>query len=252
MPGRSLITGEETKEKFVGKELDTETGWFHFGARPYMAHLGRWPVVDPLAHKYPSLSPYTYAANNPVRNIDMDGRDVVILQRKENRLLINIVNETYRKSPTFRKIYNTLRAKRNVQVGLRLKGGPRERKFRARTSILQTKPVKQILSEIGAFESFKGVVTGHELQHAIELSDEKIQSNEQFKELIEKGKIPGSVKGNHIETKEAQRIEGLIFKELQNDADDLDLPEGIDVTKQTYIDETHPPEEQKNKDEQKK
>lgn len=30
--------------------------------------------VDPLAHKYPSLSPYAFVANNPIYNIEVDGR----------------------------------------------------------------------------------------------------------------------------------------------------------------------------------
>jgi len=35
--------------------------------------------VDPLAEKYPSLSPYTYAANNPVVVYDKDGRILDII-----------------------------------------------------------------------------------------------------------------------------------------------------------------------------
>lgn len=31
--------------------------------------------VDPLAEKYPGLSPYNYCANNPLKNVDIDGRD---------------------------------------------------------------------------------------------------------------------------------------------------------------------------------
>jgi len=33
--------------------------------------------VDPLANMYPSLSPYAYVANNPLNNIDPDGRTIV-------------------------------------------------------------------------------------------------------------------------------------------------------------------------------
>ncbi len=32
--------------------------------------------VDPLADKYPSLSPYAYVANNPLNYIDPDGREI--------------------------------------------------------------------------------------------------------------------------------------------------------------------------------
>jgi hypothetical protein len=33
--------------------------------------------VDPLAEKYPSMSPYSYCANNPVKYVDPDGRFIL-------------------------------------------------------------------------------------------------------------------------------------------------------------------------------
>lgn len=36
----------------------------------------RWPSVDPHAENYYSQSPYSFAGNNPVNNVDPDGRDV--------------------------------------------------------------------------------------------------------------------------------------------------------------------------------
>ena len=44
--------------------------------RHYHSDLSIWLSVDPLADKYPGLSPYTYCADNPVRLIDPDGREI--------------------------------------------------------------------------------------------------------------------------------------------------------------------------------
>lgn len=39
-------------------------------------------AIDPHFEKYPAWSPYNYAANNPLNNIDPDGKDVIILNDK--------------------------------------------------------------------------------------------------------------------------------------------------------------------------
>ena len=74
-----------TRYTFSGKERDEETGYSYFGARHYNSDLSIWLSVDPMADKYPSTSPYTYCANNPVRLVDPDGRDwVVSLLKKDD------------------------------------------------------------------------------------------------------------------------------------------------------------------------
>ena len=60
---------------FSAKEKDSETGLSYFGSRYYSSDLSMWLSVDPQASKYPSLSPYVYCANNPVRVVDPDGED---------------------------------------------------------------------------------------------------------------------------------------------------------------------------------
>ena len=60
---------------FSAKEKDSETGLSYFGSRYYSSDLSIWLSVDPMAAKYPSLSPYVYCANNPVRLVDPNGED---------------------------------------------------------------------------------------------------------------------------------------------------------------------------------
>ena len=62
-------------QSFTGKERDSETGFSYFGARYYDSDiLTGWLSVDPMADKYPSLSPYAYCGWNPIKLVDPDGR----------------------------------------------------------------------------------------------------------------------------------------------------------------------------------
>ena len=61
---------------FSAKEKDTETGLSYFGSRYYSSDLSIWLSVDPMSDKYPSLSPYVYCANNPIKLVDPNGEEV--------------------------------------------------------------------------------------------------------------------------------------------------------------------------------
>ena len=72
----SLLTANSLTFTFSAKERDSETGLSYFGSRYYSSDLSIWLSVDPMSDKYPSLSPYTYCANNPVRCVDPNGEEI--------------------------------------------------------------------------------------------------------------------------------------------------------------------------------
>ena len=47
--------------------------------------MAMWLSVDPMADKYPSISPYAYCAWNPVKLVDPDGRDWIVVFDHENK-----------------------------------------------------------------------------------------------------------------------------------------------------------------------
>ena len=75
----------DERYKFTGKERDWETGYDMFGARYLWSPLG-WTSVDPLADKYPNISPYAYCNWNPMRYIDPDGRDVFTINEENGTI----------------------------------------------------------------------------------------------------------------------------------------------------------------------
>jgi RHS repeat-associated protein len=74
-------TAYYTPYTFSAKERDPETGYSYFGARYYSSDISVWLSVDPMAHKYPSMSAYMYVGGHVINIIDPDGRDWI---RDEN------------------------------------------------------------------------------------------------------------------------------------------------------------------------
>jgi RHS repeat-associated protein len=82
MPGRSQqqYGSPLTDVKYTGYELNQEggLGLYHAGARLYDPEIGRFMQQDRFKVRYPSLTPYQYAANNPVLFIDVNGDTIYV------------------------------------------------------------------------------------------------------------------------------------------------------------------------------
>ncbi|HTN08249.1 RHS repeat-associated core domain-containing protein [Agriterribacter sp.] len=52
---------------------DGGLNWYNYGFRNYDPQIGRFPQLDPLTDYYAVLTPYQYAGNDPIVNVDLDG-----------------------------------------------------------------------------------------------------------------------------------------------------------------------------------
>ena len=90
-----LHTGSQ-RWLFGGKELDRVSGLDHydFDARAYDPATIRFTRPDDLSEQYLPTSSYAYCLNNPLRFIDLTGRDVWEL-KQDGRFASQEVNEEY-------------------------------------------------------------------------------------------------------------------------------------------------------------
>ncbi len=70
---RFSFNGKEKVDEVSGKENTVD-----MGDRWLDTRLGRTPKPDAKASKYPALSPYSYAANNPIFFVDPDGKVIKV------------------------------------------------------------------------------------------------------------------------------------------------------------------------------
>lgn len=92
---------------FNGKEKDNKDGvvQYDYGFRIYDPRLVRFKSVDPLTKGYPMLTPYQFASNSPIANIDLDGGEakyysIVITENYDakGKLTLSTKTTTYEKS----------------------------------------------------------------------------------------------------------------------------------------------------------
>ena len=88
--------GNSDVHKHTGKEFQGFNGlaWYDNNARYYDPILGRFTSQDPLAEKYPELSPYVHCFNNPIGYFDPNGKDG-IASVYQNKVTIGVTIYIY-------------------------------------------------------------------------------------------------------------------------------------------------------------
>ena len=82
--GSGIGSDDANEYKFTGKEWDNESKFFYYWHRYYDPEIGRFVQVDPMWSEYPSMSPYQYTLNNPLRYVDPTGCLVYISDSEED------------------------------------------------------------------------------------------------------------------------------------------------------------------------
>jgi len=89
------------KHTYNSKEEQEMPGrWLDYGFRFYDSQIARFHSVDPLAHSFSSQSPYVYAGNNPILNIDFMGLSAMsnVSNKRTSSFTLEMTDEDFIKA----------------------------------------------------------------------------------------------------------------------------------------------------------
>jgi len=194
---------------YNGKEIQTELdlNWYDYGARMYMPDIGRFSTIDRFGEKYYALTPYQYAASNPILFIDVNGDSIIVNGDKEfvNAIANSIQKLTNQKVSVNEKgvisvtgkledesgkinlgtaIVSTLISSENMISISEVKGEPTSKEGRNLTTPLDPEnasngvgtgsninienPIELIQADGTKAKTDRSIIVGHELIHAFD------------------------------------------------------------------------------------
>ena len=183
------------------KEFSDNTGldWYSYGMREYDPQIGRFFRVDPLASKFSYLTPYQYASDDPISNIDVDG-----LEGMKFFLIPGGVQEF--------ALENTL-YKRNVAKGEKTQEASKQAEVQSAGIkvgvIAGGAGIAYLLSEsgiIGAVRTLYGLFKG----------EEKLQAEETPKENVKIEPKKGSAGGPGSGKNFSEKVKNMAREESDN------------------------------------
>ena len=178
--------------KYIGKELDRthSLNWYDHGARHYDPITGRWNTMDKICEKYYGISPYASCGDDPVNEVDPDGKDIYIVYTDKNghdwafrfsgfqgRKSITIPNNQFVKDFMQAYLYNgkngggknTIRAATNPKYKIYLRQSSASRNHYDNSYNEKTvfwMPRKGLVTSNGGKQS-AATVLEHEMSHAV-------------------------------------------------------------------------------------
>ncbi len=93
----------------IGKEKDNEMNLADHGVRKYDSDLGRFLCPDAMWEKYISMTPYQYAGNDPINQVDFDGKKIKYSgdDKNEMKSIVKMIKNTDVGNEIIKNLENT-------------------------------------------------------------------------------------------------------------------------------------------------